>query len=323
MECILGIDGGATKTFCVIADIEGRVIAEGEGKASNYHVVGIRKAKAAILEAVGNALSSHKMKLPKPRFKAACFGLAGLDSPNDRKKITNFVADLKLSEKIIVVHDSLIALYGATLGEQGVILIAGTGQVAAGKNKVGMLARSGNWGHIIGDEGSAYDMGRKAMVSVIREYDGRGPSTLLTNYVKCHLHLSEIEEILDRVYAKRLSVTEIAGIAPLVVRAAKERDKVALDILGSAVKDLALSAITVIKKLGMENEEFRLGTMGGVFKAGDIILVPFKTEILKVAPKAEIITPKFKPAMGAIFLALERLGIKINEESLQKGTNSC
>lgn len=318
MNYILGVDGGATKTSCVIADSRGHVIIEGEGRPSNYHVVGINLAKAAILEAVNDALSSAKLKLNRPKFKVACFGLAGMDSLNDRKKITDFIVNMKLAEKNIVVHDSSIALYGATLGRPGVILIAGTGSVAAGKNKEGIFARAGNWGHIIGDEGSAYDIGRKTMVSVIREYDGRGSSTLLTNYVKQYLNLSKIDEIMERLYVEKMSVTEIASLAPLVVKAAEKGDKIALNILNLATRELALAATTVIKKLGMEQENFEVGTIGGVFKSGNIITSPLSREISKVAPKAQITTPKFKPAMGAIFLALERLGVKVSEKTKER-----
>jgi len=318
MEYILGVDGGATKTSCVIADSKGQVIVRGEGGPSNYHVVRIKGAKASISEAVNNALSSAGLKLTESKFRITCFGMAGLDSPKDAETITHFIEDLGLAEKNIVVHDSLIALYGTTLGRPGIILIAGTGSVAAGKNEEGTIARAGNWGHIIGDEGSAYDIGRGAIVSAIRAYDGRGPSTLLTKYVKRHLDLSIMEDIMDRVYVKRINVAEIASLAPLVVKAAKEGDKIALNILNSAAKELALAATAVIIKLRMEKDDFDVGTIGGVFKAGNLILEPVKNEILKVAPKARITTPKFEPVIGAVILALERLGVKINEKMLEE-----
>jgi len=317
MEYILGVDGGATKTSCVIADSEGKVIARGEAGPSNYQVVGIKRAKASILEAVNDALSSAGLGLAKIKFKIACFGMAGLDSPKDEKTITRFINGLGLAEESIVVHDSLIALYGVTLGKPGIILIAGTGSVAAGKNKDGTTARAGGWGHIIGDEGSAYDIGRRVMASAIRAYDGRGPPTLLTEDVKRHLGLSVIEDIMDRVYVKRISVTEIASLAPLVVRAAEEGDNVALGILNSAAKELALAATAVIRKLRMEKDDFDVGIIGGFFKAGNLVLEPLKREILRVAPKAKITTPKFEPVIGAVILALERLGVKVNEEMLE------
>jgi len=123
---------------------------------------------------------------------------------------------------------------------------------------------------------------------------------------------------MDRVYVKRISVADIASLAPLVVKAAKEGDKIALNILNSAAKELALAATAVIRKLRMEKDDFDVGTIGGVFKAGNLILEPLKNEILKVAPKAKITTPKFEPVIGAVILALERLGVKIDEKMLKE-----
>lgn len=307
MEYVLGVDGGATKTLCVITDGKGKIVAKGKGGPSNYHVTGVKKARLSLLKAINDSLLHAGLRPGDCRFKIACFGMAGLDSRKDEEVISNLISNLHLSERNIVVHDSTIALYSATSGKPGVILIAGTGAVAAGKNRMGIMARAGNWGHIIGDEGSAYYIGREALARVIRAYDGRGSPTILMEHVKKYFHLSVMEDIMGKIYVKGTNVTKIAGLAPLVVKAAKSGDDASLEILHRAGKELGLMATAVIRRLSMEREAFDVALTGGIFKAGDLVIEPVKNEILRVAPKARIIKSKNEPVMGAIFLAFEKL----------------
>jgi len=306
LDYVAGIDGGATKTVCIIADDEGKVLGRGVSGPSNYHNVSISAVKKALFQSIKRAASNAR--LGRLRFKVACFGMAGLDSPYDRKIISKFIREeIKFSEKITVVHDSVIALYGATGGAPGLIILAGTGSVAAGLNKRGEIKRVGGWGNIVGDEGSAYEVGRQALKAFLRSYDGRELKTLLTEKIMKMLKLRMEEDLVQRVYAERMNVSEIAAVAPLVAEAADEGDAVAKRILAEAGRELASHAIAIAKALGMENEDVEVYTTGGVFKAGSHVLKPFEEEVKKIMPRARFAPPKFEPAMGAIFLASREL----------------
>jgi len=309
LDYVAGIDGGATKTICIVADNKGRVLGRGVSGPSNYQNVGISAAKKALLQSIKRAASNARLE--RSRFKVACFGMAGLDSPYDMKVIPKFIRDeIKFCEKITVVHDSVIALYGATGGQPGLIVEAGTGSFAAGLNKRGEIKRVGGWGNIIGDEGSAYEIGRQALKAFLRSYDGREIRTLLTEKIMKVLKLQVEEDLVQRVYTERMSVSEIAAVAPLVAEAADEGDAVAKRILTEAGREIASHAIAIAKALGMENEDVEVYMTGGVFKAGSHVLKPFQEEINKIMPKARLASPKFEPAMGAAFLALRELSEK-------------
>jgi len=306
LDYVAGIDGGATKTICIIADNDGKVLGRGVSGPSNYHNVSISAAKRALLQSIKKAASNAR--LGRLRVKIACFGMAGLDSPYDRKIVPKFIREeIKFCEKITVVHDSVIALYGATGGAPGLIVEAGTGSFAAGLNKRGEIKRVGGWGNIIGDEGSAYEIGRQALKAFLRSYDGREMKTLLTEKIMKMLKLRMEEDLMQRVYAERMNVSEIAAVAPLVAEAADEGDAVARRILSEAGRELAYHAIAIAKALGMENEEVEVYMTGGVFKAGSDVLKPFEEETKKIMPRARLASPKFEPAMGAVFLALREL----------------
>jgi len=306
LDYVAGIDGGATKTVCIIADSEGKVLGRGVSGPSNYHNVSVSVAKKALIQSIRRAASNARLR--RLRFKVACFGMAGLDSPYDRKIIPKFIREgIKFCEKITVVHDSVIALYGATGGAPGLIVEAGTGSFAAGLNKRGEIKRVGGWGNVIGDEGSAYEIGRQALKAFLHSYDGREVKTLLTEKIMKMLKLRTEEDLMQRVYAERMNVSEIAAAAPLVAEAADEADAVAKRILTEAGRELASHAIAIAKALEMENEDVEVYTTGGVFKAGSHVLKPFEEEVKKIMPRARFASPKFEPAMGAVFLATKEL----------------
>jgi len=309
LDYVAGIDGGATKTICIIADNEGKVLGRGVSGPSNYHNVSTSAVKKALLQSIKRATSNARLR--RSKFKVACFGMAGLDSPYDWKIVPKFIREeIKFCEKIAVVHDSVIALYGATGGAPGLIVEAGTGSFAAGLNKRGEIKRVGGWGHIIGDEGSAYEIGRQALKAFLRSYDGREMKALLTEKIMRMLKLGVEEDLVQRVYAEKMSISEMAAIAPLVAEAADEGDAVAKRILTDAGRELASQAIAIAKALGMENEDVEVYMTGGVFKAGSHVFKPFEGEIKEIMPKARLASPKFEPAMGAVFLALRELSEK-------------
>ncbi|MFC1716232.1 N-acetylglucosamine kinase, partial [Candidatus Poribacteria bacterium] len=159
------------------------------------------------------------------------------------------------------------------------------------------------WGSILGDEGSAYYIGRRALAAACRAYDGRGSATMLMNSLIEHLELNNFTDIVKEIYSKQSSPKAIASLAPLVSQAAKDGDAVATAILRNAAEELALTASAVIEGLSMQDEAFQVAVSGSVFKAGELLLTSFSEYLKPAAPYAQIIPPRFEPAVGAVFLA--------------------
>lgn len=318
IELYVGVDGGATKTLAVAADGEGRVVGVGESGPSNYHVVGLDGAVENINTAVKQAIAAAG----RETAEVVTLGLAGMDTSHDFKIFEEKAAPRVAGRRVFVRHDAEIALVGATLGEPGVIVIAGTGSVAGARNRRGEYARCGGWGHLLGDEGSAYFIAREALRAVLWAFDGRGPSTQLTEPVLKALGVASPDEILIKVYGERMSVREIARLAPLVTEAAKRGDPVAKSIVEDAAKHLALHVIALAKKLGMlEEQPIKVAPVGGVFRAGNVILEPFRKN-LEQHFKVEIIEPKFPPAVGALLLSYILSGKTLGRELLENLENT-
>ena len=308
---IIGIDGGATKTIAVALDTENWRIHRGLSGPSNYHLVGLEGMSRAIEESVFRALEG--LNLVGRDVDVMTIGLAGLDTSYDFKVVRDFLEDRNLARNLYLVHDTVNALYGALSGRPGVVVIAGTGSVAAGINSRGEYVRCGGWGYLLGDEGSAYDIGRRGLVAVLREYDGRGRKTVLTEYILDKLKIHSPDEIVKKVYIEGMGVREIASLAPLVTQAAIEGDEVAMDIVKESMKALAELVYTVINRLGMHGEEIEVGLIGGVFRAGRVVVEVFEEELKKLEPGVKLITPRWPPEVGALLHACEKVGIDIHK----------
>jgi len=302
MQVVVGFDGGATKTKAVVATLDGEVLSSGDGGPSNYHVVGIDGAKRSILEAFKAASS----RIAEPLvIEVAVAGLAGLDCKRDGRVLNEELPKIGIAKRLVVVHDSQNALYGATGGEAGVIVIAGTGSVAAGTDGAGNTVRVGGWGNVLDDVGSGYEMGRKALTAALYTFDGRLQKTVLVTKLKEALGVESIDDIITRVYGEKMSVTEIAALAPLVTEAAKEGDAVASTIVEEAVDGISTLVKTVILRLKMQDMAFPVATIGGVFKAGKIITEPLAKSVSCLAPGARIGQPMMGPWLGSVLVALE------------------
>ena len=308
---VLGIDGGGTKTRAVIAEAEGHVLGSGVGGPSNYDDVGMERAKAGIAEAV--RMARQQSGLPEARLASVFLGMAGVVSEQDRSVIHAIARELNLADdqNVDVDHDCRIALAGGLSGRPGIVLIAGTGSSCYGQNSAGVSWISGGWGPLISDEGSSYWLGIQAMRCAVASQDGRMHS-VLRELVQDHFQLIEMRDLMHRMYVVGMSRSEIASLAPLVIRAAHQDDKVALDLLSQGASDLAYMVRAVANQLGFTSGACELALVGGLFNAGDVVLAPVQAAIQNRLPDCRIIFAELPPASGAVLLALKNLGITLS-----------
>ncbi len=298
---LLGLDGGGTKTVCVIATRNARVLSRAIAGPGNYLKVGLAKARQSFRSAILNA--AKQAGLRKLEFSSVCAGLAGADREHDRYLMHRLLGHLVISNRILVESDAYITLVGATDGKPGIIVISGTGSVAMGVNQKGERRRSGGWGHLLGDEGSGYDVGRNAMIASLKSHDGRGEKTLLTERIMNVLHLNNIEELVTLVYRQKMTPTQVASLFPVVLEAAQQNDEVAIELLRRAGKELGETTNAVIKQLRMQHLRVPIAVSGGLFRAGGILLKSFQRTVRKVVCRADFIEPAHPPEIGAVLLA--------------------
>ena len=305
----LGVDGGGTNTRAAILDGDGRLRGEGRADAANFLRVGLATAIANIRSAVEAASEASGIEIHQ--ISAACFGLAGVGNSKHRIEMDKALHGSLRIRRMMIETDARVALAGATNLEPGVVIIAGTGSIAYGVNQQREYARAGGWGPAMGDEGSGYYIGRRALAAVVSAYDHRSHLTSMTEPVCRHFGVSTPPELPPVIYESPTKVMhEVAALAKIVVRSAREGDPVAQGILAEAAVELARAVVAVIKRLNLQEETFRVAYVGGVFQAGEVIIRRMADDILKVAPYANIAPPLSPPVIGAARLALSSLAPK-------------
>lgn len=300
----LGVDGGGTKTHAVLADERGRVAGEGTAGPSNPLRVGVGQAAAAVREAFHLALTAAGAR--RTDVAAAQVGLAGVRREDLRERMREELSSLGVSS-VDVTTDAEIALYGATNGEPGLVLIAGTGSICCGKNARGRRACAGGWGPVVGDEGSGSWIARRALQAVARACDGRADKTALVEPCLEYFNVAAAEDLSTAVYAPSMTNDRIAGFARFVIEVAQEGDEAAQEIMSEAARELAATACAVIRKLRMERDKFQVAFVGGVFSSKALVLALLAEQIAEVAPRAYLAPPRLAPAHAAAQMARAHL----------------
>jgi N-acetylglucosamine kinase-like BadF-type ATPase len=300
----IGVDGGATKTVALIGTEKGEILGRGESGSSNYHNVGTDAASKAIKIAVSRA--RKRARIRESYSDIGVIALAAVNSPRDLATARDFVRAAEIAPRVFVVHDSVAALHAATHGKPGIVVISGTGCMAAGINKAGRYVRAGGWGYIIDDEGSAYDIGTKALRSAFRTLDGRTPRTKLASALRRRFRVKMLENASPLIYSAEFGIDSIAGLTPLVSKLAPS-DEVCREILRNSGVALAGLTCVVAKQLGIEHDAFSIALVGGTFKAGRYLLQPFRARVRKECPRAEVLIMKTEPVLGALALAVSEL----------------
>jgi glucosamine kinase len=301
MTYFLGVDGGASKTAALVTDDKGEPLGDGVAGPSNHLRVGIETAARNIERAVNKALVNADVA-SREIVWAYC-GIAGADHPAHRQEIVDSLNIFFPRGNFSVDNDARIALTGAIGFGAGVVVIAGTGSVAFGRNEAGEDARAGGWGPTLGDEGSAYGIARSGLAAVLRAHDGRGPSTKMLEILSRDYQLAATE-IPRFVYATTTHADDIARYSKLVIEAAEMGDPVASAILTDAGRELGACVVAVAQRLKLADREFPVAYVGGAFKAGEILLAPMQQTVAEKAPRAKIGPPQRTPVEGAAMMAI-------------------
>lgn len=299
---LLGVDGGGTKTRAVVTDARQNILGEGLAGPSNPLRVGIGKAAANVRAAIKEACRAAGVKLSQ--IVATEVGLAGVRGAEIRASMHRALADLNLPE-LEIVTDADTALFGATGGRPGLVIIAGTGSICCGINAQGQQECAGGWGPLAGDEGSGSWIARSALQAVARASDGRGPDTALTAAACRFFAVTTPEAVMLEINQPTLTNDRMAAFARFTIEAAQDGDQVARAILAEAGRVLGVAAATVIRKLRMRQEKFQVAYVGGVFAAGELLLAHLRAEVAKIAPDAYLAPPRMNPAVAAARMAQE------------------
>jgi glucosamine kinase len=304
-EYFLGVDGGQSSTTAVIGDASGKILGWGSAGPCNHVAASEAREKflRVMRECLSQAVARAGINQARPHFRAACLGMSG--GPEDKAAL---LSELFEAKDILVTHDAKIALAGATGGEPGIVVIAGTGSIAYGENAQAETARAGGWGYIFGDEGGGFDIVRQALRALLGEHEGWGPRTALTPALLEATGTTDANATLHLFYTEEWPRSRVAALAPVVDSIAEAGDPVALDIMNRAALQLAMLAGTVRRQLWSDGapDAVKVAWIGGVF--GSAILLERFRMLVELEGSVSAAAPLHGPAVGALLIAAKLAG---------------
>lgn len=311
MNYVLGVDGGATKTVVQITDSKGKLLAESESGPSNYKSIGKESAMKNINKVIFDSINTIA-EVGKIKFSSSCFGISGNDTENDLKIYKEIIFNQKLKKilnrsKIIICNDSRIGLEAGSNNKNRIMIICGTGSNCFGINEFGQEAFANGWDYILGDEGSGYSISLKALKAIMKAYDGRGESTILSKTILEYLNFDCELDLVQWIYNGVIKKENIAALSHIVCQTASLDDQISRKILKEEAEEAEITILAVVKKLGLTQKSFDIVLIGSVFDCRkyfkDVLINNLKLKLSKVNFKH--LTKK--PVEGAIKLAINNL----------------
>lgn len=299
----IGVDGGGTKNAVRIESPKGDLLYEGIHVGCNINV-SAPEALHHYVACIESALS--EAALSKRDCVALCIGMAGASQKNNQEKTERVIRSIGFTCPVIITDDGSAALYGAFEDQPGIILISGTGSICYGKSSGDELHRCGGWGHLVGDEGSGFFVGRDVINAVLKSMDGRGPRTVLSGLLSEQYQLSTPEQILHYTYQGGKSA--ISALAPLCEKAVVEGDTTALLILNRAAKELLSHIVSVSSHFGKGDHPIPLVLTGGFLGKSEFLQKNLLDELNRLSfIRFEPMVPKGNAASGCIVYAKKYL----------------
>jgi len=264
---------------------------------------------AVVITAVQEALS--QAQLSGDDVAVGVFCLAGADWPEDHERRQVVLERAGIARWVVVKNDSFGGLRTGTRHPYGVVIAAGTGTNTA------IIAPDGReWAFGYYETyGGAHTVAQEAIHAVLRAEDGRGAPTALTGRGLGKLGYPSVEAMLRAHVAGEIDHGRYLSLCPLVFEAADAGDEIAVEIIVKQGLALAEYATAAIRRFGMQSLEFDVVLAGSVFKGQGALLVDTITQAVhRVAPHTYIVRAQFEPAVGAVLLAYDALGLSVSDE---------
>lgn len=246
-----------------------------------------------------------------PPLAGIVIGIAGARNESDRERVREAAAKVWPKIPCYATNDLEPALVAAEnvnahKYQARVLILSGTGSCCFGRTRDGKTARLGGWGHIIGDKGSGYEIGLRALKAIVFYLDRDGELSLLGRSVLESLLLNQPDDLID--WCKTASKPDIARVTIKVFEAAAKGDKIARDIIEAAAESLAIDGVNCAKKLVKANAPVEFVFAGSVLLKQPKFAALVRSKLMKLWPKAFVTPSKRESMWGTIELAQERFG---------------
>lgn len=296
MEYYIGIDGGGTKTRCILTDENLKIIKSSDGKASNPLTTGFDIAASRIISLIKKVSGNTKISL-------CVIGTAGVGRKNNLDLLLKSIKVFAHKKNILIppikiLTDIEITFEGAFSGDTGAILISGTGSILYAKDEKSNFLRVGGFGRLIGDEGSGYSIGRKALSSISKCFDGRKKTTALSKVFSSKYNVTGSNQLISLIHSPKFNIAELAK---LVIALASKGNRECIQILNEEIEELILHIRALTRRI--KSGKINLCLQGSLISKSNYFSGKLKARINKNFPEIKIIKAKYPPEIGAVLIA--------------------
>lgn len=300
---LLGVDGGGTHSRLMLSDETGRILTAGEGGGINFNAIGMERARANLFDAAEALLASQNACLSDCSLLSV--GSSALDAPAGDALTAEFCGSRFAPERCLMDSDAAVSLLAATRGASGILLIAGTGSMGAAIDARGNRYIGGGWGYLLGDSGSGFDIGRRALLAAADAEEGGAPTLLRALFLR-RFEVGSIRALLPILYSPDFHPADLAAFAPVADCAAEMGDAAAVEILDTAAAASARLCAYLYRKAGTEH----VYVYGGVFEHSHCYNAAFLKALNKLGlGHLHVSMPPLPPEAGALLIAAQRLGL--------------
>ncbi len=308
LPVVIGIDGGATHSFGVAVDLNGNALAAAKAGSLNFFGTSLQEARRSLTQLVRTletSLPLGNQVLQTVIGSAALFSEA---TPREKDLLCRGITSL---ESTRLVSDVMTAYHAASLGKPGVLIIGGTGSSFLARNEHGEYAQVGAWGHLLGDEGSAYWIGRECIRAAISTSESTGPATCILDIVLRWFDVKVLTDIVRIIYQPKYSKDRFAALAGYVATHADPGDPVWFDICQRAGQELARQALAAARLVNIQIRPVPVWLNGSVVRCNNVV-----RESLFRAMSAELAVAhqpmRLAPLLGATALALSNALVEVD-----------
>lgn len=301
---LLGLDGGETKTHCIIGDKEGNICAEGFGGPANYQLVGEETAKKSIETAISRALNKLNIKIK--HIELGIIGLSGADCKEDFEILNRMCKDIFQNVPFKIYNDCWLVLRAGNEENWGVVSVCDRGHGCMGRTKTGEKVELRNMVYMMGNKGGGTELIYEILHHTFRADEKVGPPTKLQEEIPKLFGVGAMCDVDHLIREKGQDIEGWNQIPGLVYRLAKEEDMVSQELIISMGHSIGRTAAAVIRRLGLQQTEVPIVLGGSAFTEDNpLFMDAYKMEVHRVAPHAKFHVIDKKPVIGAYHLAMD------------------
>jgi len=316
--CVIGVDGGASKTRGVLFTEAGDTLASAIYQRSSNLSINPETSSVCIINIIQELCAQASISVE--HIDAVGLGIAGSSNQEGRDMVFGRLDHLQLSQRTLIINDAEAAYELSCPGDFGILVTVGTGVICLSRRN-GKIIREAGKGHDKGDIGSGYWIGRQAILnltlnetSVIGDPDLESIMAIFMTYVDGQ----EFQSCLEKLYQRDDAVTIIAGLAQHIISLAEKGNKIAVAIVQEATHAIADYILTIIDALGYNNNNLILAGNGSVIR-NDFFRSSLNDELRFHFPELKWIFSALSPAYGAAILAARIYDIEVNISEILKG----